>query len=53
MTPFHATPSGPLVCPGDRGTSAWDYEQLTPTTWLWTSPHDIRYLVHPDGTTTL
>ncbi len=31
----------------------WDYEQLTPTTWLWTSPHDIRFLVHPDGTTTL
>ncbi|WP_370194835.1 hypothetical protein [Nocardioides sp.] len=31
----------------------WDYVQLTPTTWLWTSPHGIRYLVHPDGTTTL
>ena len=31
----------------------WDYQQLTPTTWLWTSPHDIRYLVHPDGTTAL
>ncbi len=31
----------------------WDYQQLTPTTWLWTSPHGIRYLVHPDGTTTL
>jgi hypothetical protein len=30
----------------------WDYQQLTPTTWLWTSPHDIRLLVHPDGTTT-
>ena len=31
----------------------WDYVQLTPTTWLWTSPHGIRLLVHPDGTTTL
>ncbi len=31
----------------------WDYHQLTPTTWLWTSPHDLRYLVHPDGTTEL
>ncbi|WP_300386970.1 HNH endonuclease signature motif containing protein [uncultured Nocardioides sp.] len=31
----------------------WDYHQLTPTTWLWTSPHDLRFLVHPDGTTTL
>ena len=29
----------------------WDYQQLTPTTWLWTSPHGIRLLVHPDGTT--
>ena len=32
---------------------AWDYHQLTPTTWLWTSPHGIRLLVHPDGTTEL
>ena len=31
----------------------WDYQQLTPTTWLWTSPHGIRLLVHPDGTTAL
>ncbi|WP_292605553.1 HNH endonuclease signature motif containing protein [Nocardioides sp. REDSEA-S30_B4] len=31
----------------------WDYQQLTPTTWLWTSPHSLRFLVHPDGTTTL
>ena len=31
----------------------WDYVQLTTTTWLWTSPHDLRFLVHPDGTTTL
>ncbi len=31
----------------------WDYVQLTPTTWLWTSPHSLRFLVHPDGTTTL
>ncbi|MEE3127881.1 MAG: hypothetical protein VX494_11795 [Actinomycetota bacterium] len=31
----------------------WDYQQLTPTTWLWTSPHGIRFLVHPDGTTGL
>ena len=34
-------------------TTRWDYRQLTPTTWLWTSPHGLRYLVHPDGTTTL
>ena len=34
-------------------TIAWDYRQLTPTTWLWTSPHSLRFLVHPDGTTTL
>ncbi|MEE3127225.1 MAG: hypothetical protein VX494_08435, partial [Actinomycetota bacterium] len=34
-------------------TERWDYHQLTPTTWLWTSPHGLRYLVHPDGTTTL
>ena len=31
----------------------WDYQQLTPTTWLWTSPHSLRFLVHPDGTTEL
>ncbi|MAY95273.1 hypothetical protein [uncultured Nocardioides sp.] len=31
----------------------WDYVQLTTTTWLWTSPHDLRFLVHPDGTTEL
>ena len=31
----------------------WDYEQLTTTTWLWTSPHSLRFLVHPDGTTEL
>jgi hypothetical protein len=31
----------------------WDYAQLTPTTWLWTSPHSLRFLVHPDGTTEL
>ncbi len=29
----------------------WDYQQLTPTTWLWTSPYGLRFLVHPDGTT--
>ncbi|WP_348692135.1 hypothetical protein [uncultured Nocardioides sp.] len=34
-------------------TIAWDYVQLTPTTWLWTSPHGLRFLVHPDGTTAL
>ena len=31
----------------------WDYVQLTTTTWLWTSPHGLRFLVHPDGTTAL
>jgi hypothetical protein len=31
----------------------WGFDQLTPTTWLWTSPHDLRLLVHPDGTTAL
>ena len=31
----------------------WDYVQLTPTPWLWTSPHSLRFLVPPDGTTTL
>ncbi|GAA1835243.1 hypothetical protein GCM10009812_29610 [Nocardioides marinus] len=40
--------------PSPSSTSTrWDYQQLTPTTWLWTSPHDIRLLVHPDGTTEL
>ena len=34
-------------------TGAWDYQQLTPTTWLWTSPGGLRFLVHPDGTTEL
>jgi 5-methylcytosine-specific restriction endonuclease McrA len=33
--------------------SSWHYRLLTPGTWLWTSPHAHRYLVHPDGTTTL
>ena len=32
---------------------AWHYRRLTPGTWLWTSPHHRRYLVHPDGTTTI
>jgi 5-methylcytosine-specific restriction endonuclease McrA len=31
----------------------WRYQRLTPGTWLWTSPRQRRYLVHPDGTTTL
>ena len=69
MNPFHATPSSPRGLRGHRRakthpspvpsneagstTSAWDYEQVTPTAWLWTSPAGLRYLVHPDGTTTL
>ena len=49
----HRAKTHPSPVSTSSTTIAWDYEQLTPTTWLWTSPHDIRYLVHPDGTTTL
>ena len=45
-SPVPSSQAGPI-------TVAWDYQQLTPTTWLWTSPHGIRLLVHPDGTTEL
>jgi hypothetical protein len=43
----HPTPTG---LPGE---TRWRYQRLTPGTWLWTSPHARRYLVHPDGTTAL
>jgi hypothetical protein len=52
----HRAKTHPSPVPSDEACSttiAWDYEQLTPTTWLWTSPHSLRFLVHPDGTTTL
>jgi hypothetical protein len=38
--------------PSPAGTS-WHYRRLSAGTWLWTSPHHRRYLVHPDGTTTV
>ena len=31
----------------------WRVRGLSPGHWLWTSPHGHRYLVHPDGTTSL
>ena len=52
----HRAKTHPSPVPSNEAgstTIAWDYDQLTPTTWLWTSPHDIRFLVHPDGTTEL
>ena len=52
----HRAKTHPSPVPSNEAgstTIAWDYQQLTPTTWLWTSPHDLRFLVHPDGTTTL
>ncbi|WP_370194723.1 hypothetical protein [Nocardioides sp.] len=52
----HRAKTHPSPVPSNEAgstTIAWDYVQLTPTTWLWTSPHDLRFLVHPDGTTTL
>ena len=52
----HRAKTHPSPVPSSQAgstTVAWDYEQLTPTTWLWTSPHGIRMLVHPDGTTEL
>ena len=49
----HRAKTHPTPASTNSTTAAWDYEQLTPTTWLWTSPHGIRLLVHPDGTTEL
>ena len=49
----HRAKTHPSPVSTSSTTIAWDYRQLTPTTWLWTSPHGIRFLVHPDGTTTL
>ncbi|GAA1814462.1 hypothetical protein GCM10009812_03890 [Nocardioides marinus] len=49
----HRAKTHPSPASTNSTTVAWDYHQLTPTTWLWTSPHDIRFLVHPDGTTEL
>ena len=49
----HRAKTHPSPVSTSSTTVRWDYVQLTPTTWLWTSPHDIRFLVHPDGTTTL
>ena len=49
----HRAKTHPSPASTSSTTERWDYVQLTPTTWLWTSPHDLRYLVHPDGTTTL
>ncbi|MEE3127255.1 MAG: HNH endonuclease signature motif containing protein, partial [Actinomycetota bacterium] len=49
----HRAKTHPSPVATSSTTVRWDYVQLTPTTWLWTSPHGIRFLVHPDGTTTL
>ena len=49
----HRAKTHPSPASTGSTTVAWDYHQLTPTTWLWTSPHGIRLLVHPDGTTEL
>ena len=49
----HRAKTHPSPVSTSSTTVRWDYVQLTPTTWLWTSPHGIRLLVHPDGTTTL
>ncbi|MEE3128490.1 MAG: hypothetical protein VX494_14885 [Actinomycetota bacterium] len=49
----HRAKTHPSPVSTSSTTVRWDYVQLTPTTWLWTSPHGIRFLVHPDGTTTL
>ena len=52
----HRAKTHPSPVPSNEAGSTtvrWDYQQLTPTTWLWTSPHSLRFLVHPDGTTTL
>ena len=49
----HRAKTHPSPVSTSSTTVRWDYDQLTPTTWLWTSPHGLRFLVHPDGTTTL
>ena len=49
----HRAKTHPSPASTSSTTVRWDYVQLTPTTWLWTSPHGIRFFVHPDGTTTL
>ncbi|MEE3125952.1 MAG: hypothetical protein VX494_01975 [Actinomycetota bacterium] len=49
----HRAKTHPSPASTSSTTIAWDYQQLTPTTWLWASPHGIRFLVHPDGTTEL
>ena len=49
----HRAKTHPSPVSTSSTTVRWDYVQLTPTTWLWTSPHGIRFLVHPDGTTEL
>ena len=49
----HRAKTHPSPASTSSTTERWDYVQLTPTTWLWTSPHGLRLLVHPDGTTTL
>ena len=49
----HRAKTHPSPVSTSSTTVRWDYVQLTPTTWLWTSPHSLRFLVHPDGTTTL
>ena len=49
----HRAKTHPSPASTSSTTVAWAYHQLTPTTWLWTSPHGLRFLVHPDGTTEL
>ena len=49
----HRAKTHPSPVSTSSTSTRWDYRQLTPTTWLWTSPHGLRLLVHPDGTTTL
>ncbi|MBU2076334.1 MAG: HNH endonuclease [Actinobacteria bacterium] len=49
----HRAKTHPSPVSTNSTNTRWDYHQLTPTTWLWTSPHGIRLLVHPDGTTEL
>ena len=49
----HRAKTHPSPVSTSSTSTRWDYQPLTPTTWLWTSPHGIRFLVHPDGTTTL
>ena len=49
----HRAKTHPSPVSTSSTTARWDYHKLTPTTWLWTSPHGLRFLVHPDGTTEL